>query len=300
MASPFWRMACDGAWRGAVRGLHLVIPVTCLNCDRPMGVTAAPDSFCLRCEGNLKRLVGPLCARCGVEIGDNPVIPADPDWHAVCFDCFGKPPKYHTARALFSYEGTGRELIISLKRRQRHRIAPLLAPALVRVGEELIAQSDIIVPVPLAWQRRVARRFNQSALLGRAVARHSRLPISLYELQRRRNTPSQVSRRREQRRANVRSAFCVRESGFFKGRRVLLIDDVVTTGATADACARVLFRDGASEVRVLALARKLREGRPPSSHPAPKPKPRGRRRSGVASGGDIGDRNEKEGGIAEQ
>ncbi|MDA7982412.1 MAG: ComF family protein [Alphaproteobacteria bacterium] len=272
------RVAYAGARRSAFRALHLVIPVTCLNCDAPMSAETPPDSFCSACEENLRRLTGPVCGRCGAALGENPVVPSFPDWQTICFDCFKKPPEYHAARALFSYEGTGRDLVIGLKRRQRVRVAPLLAPALVRVGADFIANSDVIVPVPLAWQRRVSRRFNQSALIARAIAGRVGLPTDLLGLRRIRNTPSQVPRRRDERIANVRAAFCLRRAGDFDGLRVLLIDDVITTGATADACARIFFHDGAREVRVLALARKLRNGPAPSSHAAPVPPPRGRKR----------------------
>jgi ComF family protein len=129
---------------------------------------------------------------------------------------------------------------------------------MARAGAEVLADADCLVPVPLHWSRLLARRFNQAALLAHAVGREAALPVLPDTLVRRRRTRSQGRLSPDARRRNLRGAFAVRGRDAIAGRRIVLVDDVMTTGATAEACVRVLERAGAGAVDVLTLARVVR------------------------------------------
>ena len=167
------------------------------------------------------------------------------------------PPVYDRARAVARYNGVMRELIHALKYGDRHEGVALFSRWMIHAGADILEQADILIPVPLARLRLWSRRFNQSALLARSVARSFDIIDDPDSLVRTRRTASQVGLSAEQRRKNVAGAFLVpvRQSKNIAGRNVLLIDDVITTGATANACARALKRAGAARVDVLALAR---------------------------------------------
>jgi len=167
------------------------------------------------------------------------------------------PLFYDRARAATRYSDTMRELIHGFKYRDRHEGLPLFARWLAKAGAELLADADLIVPVPLYPSRLWWRRFNQSAMLALAVGRLTGIPVDCAVLKRVRRTASQVGLTAEQRRRNVRGAFKVDKAhaASVRGKKLVVVDDVITTGATAEACARALKRVKAARVDVLVLAR---------------------------------------------
>jgi len=156
------------------------------------------------------------------------------------------------------YDESSRNLILGLKYGDRLQLVPTLGQWMRRAGAELLADADLLVPVPLHWTRLFARRYNQAAVLALALAKLGGPPVSTDCLIRRRRTPPQGRRNAVARRRNVAGAFRLRRSETIRGKRVVLIDDVLTTGATVEECARVLKRAGAARVDVLALARTVR------------------------------------------
>lgn len=156
------------------------------------------------------------------------------------------------------YDESSRQLVLALKHGDRLHLAPTLAQWMRRAGSELLAEADLLVPVPLHWTRLFARRYNQAAVLALAMVKSGGPPVSADCLIRRRRTPSQGRKNAVARRRNVAGAFALRRPGAVRGKRILLIDDVLTTGATVEECARVLKRAGAAGVDVLALARTVR------------------------------------------
>ena len=232
--------------------LDLVYPPLCIACREQV---TEPGSLCPACWQALHFLDGPVCASCGL------LFEIDPGEETMCAGCLTYPPSFDKARAVLRYDQASRKPILALKHADRLDLAPAFGRWLERTGHALLAQSDLIVPVPLHRWRLWKRRHNQSAELARAVARHSGLAVDPFALRRIRSTPSQGEMASASaRRRNVRGAFAVPENRrpAVGGKRILLVDDVLTTGATANACAKALKRAGAEKVFVLALARVVR------------------------------------------
>ncbi|MEC8776511.1 MAG: ComF family protein, partial [Pseudomonadota bacterium] len=167
-------------------------------------------------------------------------------------------PAFDAARAALVYDDTSREIILRFKHADRTRYANAFGVWISRAGAELVPVADVVVPVPLHPRRLIGRRYNQSLLLARAVARLGRLPVIPDALRRLRNTPSQGSLSRGARHRNVQGAFSLRGRAEVVGKSILLIDDVYTTGATVEACTHALKKGGAARVYVLTLARVIR------------------------------------------
>ena len=161
------------------------------------------------------------------------------------------------------YDEISRVLIHALKYSDRLVLAPMLGRWMARAGRELLADADALVPVPLHWRRLWARRFNQSAALAKIVSRASGIAVADGALQRVKATAQQVGLTASERALNVQGAFAVPDRSRIAGRRLILVDDVLTSGATIDACARALNRAGAGSVDVLVLARVVESGRSP-------------------------------------
>jgi len=229
--------------------LDLVLPPRCLNCGVPV-VTLG--TLCLTCWREITFLGAPCCACCG--------YPFDIDHGAdgLCGACAGHPPQFDRARAVMRYDDSSRQLVLALKHGDRLHLAPTLAQWMRRAGSEILANADVLVPVPLHWTRLFARRYNQAAVLALALAKSGGPEVVADCLIRRRRTPSQGRKNALARRRNVAGAFALRRAAAVRGKRVVLIDDVFTTGATVEECARVLKRAGAARVDVLALARAVR------------------------------------------
>lgn len=233
-------------WKTGLK--DLLFPPLCIACREP----AASSGFCAACWSKIQFLDGPLCACCGIPFD----VPVE---DTLCAVCLAHPPAFDIARAILRYDETSRGPILALKHADRLDLVPAFAQWLERSGRALIAASDLILPVPLHPFRLWRRRYNQAAELARALARRSGLKLDTGALIRARATPSQGAMASAgARRRNVLGAFKVPEPGRVAGRNILLVDDVVTTGATAEAAARALKRAGAQKVRILALARVVR------------------------------------------
>ena len=225
--------------------LDSLLPPQCLNCNAAVD---APGNLCAACFQNFTFITQPCCERCGVPFEGAAIE------DLVCGSCLKDPPSFTRARAVFVYSEHSRALVLKLKHGDRTDAAPHLARWLQRAGAELIASCDVIVPVPLHRWRLLIRTYNQAALLANALGRLTGKPVLVEQLRRVKATPSQGKMDRVARRRNVARAFAA-SGDKIAGKRVLLIDDVLTSGATAGACARCLLEEGAASVDVLVLAR---------------------------------------------
>jgi len=158
------------------------------------------------------------------------------------------------------YDGTARNVLLGFKNRDREHLARVMAPAMARAGAAFLADNPLLVPVPLHRWRLWQRGFNQAALLAKAIAKVHRLDIAVDALIRARATPRSRGMSRSRRVANVRGVFRVARADVIRGRKIILIDDVMTTGATAEACTRLLLRRGALSVHIITWARVVRSG----------------------------------------
>ena len=238
---------------GARRLLTLFFPRCCLVCGC---VIDDGGAICPDCWGQFNFIAAPLCARCGYPF-PHPVADG-----AICGACTREAPPYASARAVLVYDAASRDLVLSFKYADRTRYAVAFGTWLHRAGKPALARADVIAPVPLHRLRLLRRRYNQSLLLARALSRASGCPLIPDLLVRTRNTPTQGRLSRSARRRNVRRAFAIRKAAAAAvvGKSILLVDDVLTTGATVEACTRILLDGGVSEVHVLTLARVVRVG----------------------------------------
>lgn len=234
--------------QAVTRALGALFPPVCAGCRAETGT---PSTLCPDCWGGLHVLAGPGCRVCGVDIAG-----LGPGESFTCDQCLKNPPAWTEGRAALVYAATGRRLVLRLKHGDRLDTVPMLAGWMARAGAPLLEAADMVVPVPLHWTRTVRRRFNQSAELARHLTADRPARFRADILVRTRRTPSQEGRSREERRANLAGALAVRprHRDALAGRRVLLIDDVMTTGATLDAGAGALLDAGAARADVLVLA----------------------------------------------
>jgi ComF family protein len=179
---------------------------------------------------------------------------------AICGACAGERRSWDRARSVLRYDKHSRHLVLGLKHGDRTHVAGAFGRWMHRIGAEVLADTDLLVPVPLHWTRLFQRRYNQAALLAQAIHSAGGPEVAADWLVRRRRTPAQGRLGPAARERNVRGAFAVQAGRSFARKRVVIIDDVMTTGATIEECARVLKRAGAVSVGVLTLARALRIG----------------------------------------
>lgn len=228
-------------------GLNALLPPLCLSCDQPV---AAAGSFCAPCWQRLTFIGAPCCPRCG--------IPYELETDALpCPSCLSDPPPYSMARSAVAYDAASRPLVLGFKHADQTHLAGTLARMMAQSGQTVLTPGALLTPVPLHRRRLFRRCYNQSALLARTIAQLHGLRCVPDLLLRRRHTPPQARLKAAARRRNVRDAFALnpRRATLVSDQTVILVDDVMTTGATLHAAARVLQRAGVQRVDAWVCAR---------------------------------------------
>jgi ComF family protein len=246
-----------GAMASSLRvALDIALPPLCPSCREPLGDGVG---LCATCWSKLTMIEPPYCARLGIPFAYD----AGPG--LLSMEAIADPPAYDRARAAVRYDDVARALVHAYKYGDRLDLAPLIGRWMARAGHELLADADGLVPVPLHWRRLWARRFNQSAALATEIGVIGKVPVLHGALKRGRATVQQVGLSKSERAHNVQGAFRVPADAKAQvaGRRLILIDDVLTSGATVDTCARALLRAGAAHVDVLVFARVVAAVRSP-------------------------------------
>ena len=236
--------------RLAHAAIDTVFPPACLNCRQSTG---AADALCASCWAQVRFIERPFCERLGtpfaMDLGNDGLLSPD---------AVANPPVFARARAVAHFEdGPVRQLVHRLKYNDRMELAKPLGAWMARAGNEILVEADLLVPVPLHRRRLAARQFNQAHALAQAISAQCGVSADPFVLARVKPTPSQVGLSRSQRALNLQGAFRVVDAMAprIEGRAVVLIDDVMTSGATANAASRALLRGGAKHVDVLVFAR---------------------------------------------
>ncbi|SIS88365.1 ComF family protein [Paracoccus saliphilus] len=245
--------------------LRMLYPSQCLACGQIVmseGNDALPQraatDLCPDCWQDTHFISGLACTRCGAPLPDDGI---DYDQDVTCDDCLAFPRPWHDGRAAILYSGTGRKLVLTLKHGDRPDLAPALAGWLSVAAAPVIRPGMIVAPIPLHFRRLLKRRYNQSALLARHLAKAHGLPHIPDLLLRKRHTPAQDHRGVSDRFANISGAIMVnpRRISCISGKPVLLVDDVMTSGATLAAATEALLAAGSGPVFVTVLARAVKD-----------------------------------------
>ena len=227
--------------------LDFLLPPVCLHCQQPL---TQSHELCATCWQDIDFISAPFCPITGA-----PLPYALPD-NTLSANAIVSPPSYNKARAIAHYKGTMRELIHKLKYKDCHELLPLFARWLTHGGEDLLKNTDLIIPIPLHPKHLRQRKFNQAAMLAQRVGQINNCPVAFNILKRKKKTQSQVGLTASERKTNLRGAFEVqtKKHHHLKEKNILLIDDVITTGATANAAAETLKQHGTKQITILCLA----------------------------------------------
>lgn len=231
--------------------LDLVLPPRCVVSGE---IVSAQGMSAPHVWRGLDFISAPFCQRCGEPFA------YEIEGALTCAECLDTPPPYQAARSALAYNDTAKDLLLSFKHGDQIHAVRSFIPWLMQSGAPLLAHADLLIPVPLHYWRLVKRRYNQAALIADVLGKEAGLPVRKLVLQRTRPTPSQGHLSRADRAANVKGAFTVpiNKVPYIKDKHVILVDDVMTTGATLAQCATVLLRSGARRVDCLTVARALK------------------------------------------
>lgn len=229
--------------------IDFILPHRCLKCGK---VLPEVGYLCERCVDEINFITAPYCHKCG-----QPLVTENISEKALCAGCLSRKRScFRLSRSAMVYDDSDKNLILAFKFMDKTENATLLAAMLSVAGKDIFdAGADVIVPVPLHYTRLIKRRYNQSALIAQKLEKIVHLPVDAVSLVRHKKTRPQVEFSGRERVINVKNAFTVKYPEKIKGKRIVLIDDVMTTGSTLKECATVLTKAGAKSVDILTVAR---------------------------------------------
>lgn len=231
--------------------LNLLMPAKCFCCHK---IVCGKSALCPDCFKKITQLSDVSCPICAhpYELAAYKGM--------ICPNCLKKRPVFRQLKSALAYDQYSRDLILPFKHADRTDIAPFFVQLMTRAGSDLLYTCDAIVPVPLHWRRLIVRKYNQAAILANQLAKRVKKPYLPDTLMRHINTANQGHSSPAERKKNVKGAFSIspKKKHLIKGKRILLIDDVYTTGSTINECARELYKAGAAEVNALTIARVCR------------------------------------------
>lgn len=204
--------------------------------------------------GDLDFIIDPMCVQCGFP------FEFAVDKGSLCASCIDYPPHFETVRSALKYDDASRKIILGFKHADQTHAVRAFLPWMENAGTEMLKEADIMMPVPLHRWRLLARRYNQAAILAHALSKTTKVPVMVDALKRTRATASQGYLKAGERHKNVKRAFAIDPKADIKGKIIVLIDDVYTTGATTKECTKALLKAGVAKVHILTLARVVREG----------------------------------------
>jgi len=228
--------------------LNFALPPKCLSCRNVVDVHG---HICPDCWDTITIIELHKCHICGLP------FEFDQGKNAICQYCRKDKPKFNKAHAFCTYDGAARRMAVSLKFADAMHLAPHMAKMMLIMGSKLVSKADIIAPVPLHYRRQVMRKYNQASLLAANIAKLTGKPYAPFLLKRTRHTAQQTKLHKKDRKSNVEGAFKVSDKTDIFGKTILLVDDVMTTGATLSVCAKALKERGAKKVYCLVFARVL-------------------------------------------
>ncbi len=234
--------------------INAVYPPICIHCHDRVNI---PNSLCSACWGNIIWLDDNSCNICHFPFENTNNHALHPDF--LCASCIAHPPDYDKARSVFLYNEASRKLVTQYKYGDKTHYAKTYSEWMLHTGQKLLDETDILCPVPLHWKRLLLRKYNQSALLTRHIAQQSHLPPLYRLLLKRKNNVPQASLTKKQRLSNAKGVFALNPRYYeqIQGKNITLIDDVTTTNATVNECAKILKKNGAAKVYVLTLAKTI-------------------------------------------
>lgn len=228
----------------------LILPHRCIACG---DIVDSGGLVCKKCFENIDFITEPCCNICGV-----PFDYAD-EKQLVCINCLNDNPAFDLARSVFVYDGVGRKLAIAFKYADRTEATNYFSLLMVNAGKIFFNNPDflpdLIIPVPVHRKKLILRKYNQSALLAKSISQKTGIKYNYSVLARTKNTKPQSEFGKKDRFKNVKDVFAIKDNAIIKDKNVLLIDDVLTTGATVSECAKVMKKNGAKKVYILALSR---------------------------------------------
>lgn len=227
--------------------INLFFPAKCIICES----ISVEENICTDCWSNLTFITKPYCYKCS-----NP-FNFENDEKALCGYCIMNEPKYDQALSILKYDDYSKKLIHKFKYNDQLHILDYLSRLMLNLGHELIEKSDIIVPVAMHKQKLLKRGFNQSALLAAKIAQKTKLQYIPDLLIKQHNKASQAGLERKERLKNIQGNFQLNKDFDIKGKRIILIDDVITTGATVNECCKMLRKGKPAKIYVLTLAKRV-------------------------------------------